>query len=213
MKDGHDYITIESIQKSEKSNKKLLVLFNDGSKLSVSPSSIADFNLYSGRDLTYSEYTQLKSDIDYSASKTRALRILGNRSLSTGELKKRLINKGDDENIAEQTVTWLNEIGILDDKQYALSIVKHYSTNGYGMSRIKDELYKRGIPREIWDEVLSELDESDADDATESYLRKKLKGSSDDSDIRRAANALIRRGFSYDQVNIAVNKYKESVTI
>ena len=142
-------------------------------------------------------------------AKTRAMQILSKRDISAREMEKRLIEKGESSETARETVEWLVEIGYIDDSKYAAQIVRHYTAKGYGIHRVKDELYRRGISREIWDEALSEL--SGTDDAAVAFLEKKLKGSRDKDDLRRASDALCRRGFSYEEAKTAINKYLEAV--
>ena len=146
---------------------------------------------------------------DLESTKKRALRILGNRNYSEKEMHKRLKDKGEAEEDAAETVRWLVELGYIDDSNYATLIVSHYIQKGYGESRVKDELFKRGIPRDLWDEKLSVLNESQTSDAAFEFLSKKLRGSEDKDDLRRATDALVRRGFSYDDARAAVSRYIE----
>jgi len=147
----------------------------------------------------------------HSESRTRALRVVSKRSISASELKKRLITKGDSEEEAELTINWLKELGLIDDLDYAHSILKHYSEKGYGPARIRDEFFKRGIPRDMWDDILeSKLEDSDVQIAANVFLEKKLRGCLEEADLNRASNALIRRGFSYDQARSAIGYYLES---
>jgi len=141
------------------------------------------------------------------STKKRALKILGNRSFSEKEMLKRLTSKGETEENATEAVQWLVELGYINDSAYATLIVRHYAAKGYGVARVKDELYKRGIPRDMWDEKLEELSEEEMDDAAFEFLKKKLRGSDDKDDLRRASDALVRRGFSYDDAKAAVKKY------
>ena len=141
------------------------------------------------------------------STKKRALRILGSRSFSEQEMEKRLTGKGESPEDAQETVRWLVELGYINDDEYATQIVRHYAGKGYGVSRIRDELYKRGIPRELWDEKLSRIDESEMSDVALELLNKKLRGSREKDDLRRALDMLVRRGFSYDDAKTAVNKY------
>ena len=146
---------------------------------------------------------------DLESTKKRALRILGSRNFSEQEMHKRLVGKGETEEDATETVRWLVELGYIDDSNYATLIVSHYTQKGYGESRVKEELYKRGIPRDLWDEKLAELEDAQTNDAALEFLGKKLRGSEDKDDLRRAKEALVRRGFSYDEANAAVNRYLE----
>ena len=124
---------------------------------------------------------------------------------------KRLTGKGESHEDSEETVKWLVELGYINDSDYATLIVNHYSAKGYGLARIRDELYKRGIPRDLWDEKLAELDDDEMSDTALVFLRKKLRGSQERDDLRRASDALVRRGYSYDEAKAAVNKYKEEL--
>ena len=45
-------------------------------------------------------------------------------------------------------------MGFLNDALYAEQVVRHYSAKGYGLRKLRDELYRRGVPRELWDEAL-----------------------------------------------------------
>ena len=145
------------------------------------------------------------------ATKTRALKILGSRQMSAANMERRLIEKGENEIDAANAVAWLIRLGAINDSIYALSISKHYLAKGYGIARIKDELYKRGIPKELWEEALSIADEDEMDEAILAFLEKKLCGSTEQTDLRRASDALIRRGYGYEDVKSAINRYKEQV--
>jgi regulatory protein len=142
-------------------------------------------------------------------TKKRALKILGNRNFSEQEMIRRLISKGEKQEDAEEAVSWLVSLGYIDDENYASLIVEHYSFKGYGAARVKDELYRRGIPRECWESAMSKIDDENTSKSALTFLQKKLDGSTDKDDIRKASNALVRRGFSYDDANSAISTYME----
>ena len=145
------------------------------------------------------------------STKKRALKILGSRSFSEQEMVKRLTGKGESQEASEEAVRWLVELGYINDSDYATLIVRHYSSKGYGTARVRDELYKRGIPRDLWDEKLAEQGDTEAGDAALEFLKKKLRGSDDKDDLRRAYDSLVRRGFSFDDARTAVNMYMENL--
>ena len=141
--------------------------------------------------------------------KKRALKILGNRNFSEAEMIRRLTGKGETQEDAEATVGWLVELGYINDSDYATLIVRHYTAKGYGEARVRDELYKRGIQRDLWDEKLSDIDDEETGGAALQYLIKKLRGSMEKDDLRRASDALVRRGFGYDEAKTAISGYLE----
>jgi regulatory protein len=143
------------------------------------------------------------------AAKACALRILGKRALSAREMENRLKSKGESEEIAARIVEWLVNIGLVNDEEYAESIVSHYCAKGYGPAKIRNELFRRGIEREMWDEVMNGA--ADTESAVYDYLNKRLKGSRESDDLRKAHAALCARGFSYSDAHEAINRYLESV--
>jgi len=204
---------IESIKRSENKPDKFITLFEDGTEISVNAVQIADFGLYTGRELSDGEFSQLCEELKLSSAKARAIRILGSRDLSVREVERRLVDKGESREIAQKTVQWLESIGAVDDGKYAVAIAKHYYSKGFGKARIRDELYRRGIERDMWEDAICDaLSDTDSiEEAVNGFLEKKLKGSCDAMDLRRATDALCRRGFSYEEARTAVSQYLDSI--
>ena len=73
---------------------------------------------------------------------------------------------------------------------------------------LSQELTRRGIAKELWDEALTELPESD--DAIVSLLRSRLRGEAPEGDaLRRAAGYLQRRGYSWEEIRSAAEQLKK----
>ena len=69
-------------------------------------------------------------------------------------------------------ISWLEELHLIDDLETAKQLVRSANLRGYGRARAKSILYEKGIPKELWDEALSEFGETDG--AIDAFLRKKL---------------------------------------
>ena len=67
--------------------------FEDGSSLRVNIALIADYSLYTGRELNEDEYEALKASAKDASAKARALWILGKRNMSRREITERLMQK------------------------------------------------------------------------------------------------------------------------
>ena len=95
--------------------------------------------------------------------------------MSRKELEKKLTDKGYDEEDAAYCAAWLAERGLIDDAGYAAAVARHYSAKGYGPGRIRSELSRRGIGRDMWDEVLDAAprDDSKIDKFISSRLSEK----------------------------------------
>ena len=112
-----------------------------------------------------------------------------------------------DRETAQAAADRLEELGYLNDQAYAHTVAEHYAAKGCGPSRIREELYRRGVPREFWDEALEGLDAPD--DAIDAFLQKKLRGAdlTDPRSYQRAADALARRGFRWEDIKDGLRRY------
>lgn len=201
---------IVKLTRSEKRPDSYYAEFEDGGKLHVNIALIADYSLYTGRELDTDEFDSLKSSAGAASARARALRILGKRNMSRREIADRLVQKGESEETAEDTADWLIQIGAVNDTEYASLIVRHYISRGYGKMRIQDELYRRGIEKELWEEALTALPETE--DKAYEYVVSKLRGSAPDkAALKRVTDALYRRGFSWDEIKSAIRRYNEAL--
>ena len=89
-------------------------------------------------------------------ARKRALRLLEKRDYSRKMLLDKLTEKGVPGDDAAEVADWLCETGLVNDARYAELIVRHYAMKGYGQCRICDELYRRGIARELLGRVVAE---------------------------------------------------------
>lgn len=175
----------------------------DGSVLQVGEHEMADFALYAGMDLDGETLARLRQAARLSDAKQKALSLLSARPLSAGELEAKLRTKGAGEQEAGQVVRWAEELSLLNDAEYAKTIVRHYSAKGYGFYKIKDELYRRKIPKELWDTALSEL--PDSAEAIDRYLAGHLT-SKDPKAVKKTADALLRRGFHWEEIAQGIDR-------
>ena len=142
-------------------------------------------------------------------ARQRALKILERRDVSRKMLLDKLTEKGISNTDAEEVADWLCGLGVVNDERFAGLVVRHYAAKGYGAGRIRNELYRRGIPRELWDDALQELPEQD--DQIDTLLRRRLRSDTPDRDeLRRASDYLYRRGFGRDEIRAAIARYQDN---
>ena len=127
------------------------------------------------------------------------------------ELTDRLMERADaTEEEAEAVADELERLGLLNDRTYAETLVRHYSAKGYGPYRLREELRRRGVPREYWDEVLADLD--DPSEAIDAFLHQKLHGRiTDRRELKRVSDALARRGYHWTDISAALRRYDASL--
>ena len=200
-------MTIESIRQT--SAERLEVCFENGEKLVSTLGVLTEYRLFAGKSLTEEERAELECASRRAIWRDRAIELVSRRRMSEKELHNKLVQKGAEESDAEYCVAWLTEHGMLDDAAYAGAVVRHYSGKGFGEGRIRAELSRRGVPRELWDDALTERGESD--DKLRRYIETHLKDPTDRDAVRKLANTLYRRGFSWEEIRSAMREYEERV--
>lgn len=199
---------IEEVKKSERKRGRFLVRLEDGDILRVTEEELLRFGLRAGAELDGEMLEAVKASVKKSSAKAAAANMIGSRALSKKELTKRLIKKGNDEEDAQAAADWLEDIGAVDDAGYAAALVRHYGGKGYGAARVKEELRRRGVERELWDQALEEMPETE--EILDQLIQKKCKGDlSDPKEKKRVCDALMRRGFGWGDVRAAMGRYVE----
>ena len=180
--------------------------YEDGSSMRLYRQTIEDFRLYAGRELSEEEMKELRKSAGEMSAKMRAVRIVSASNVSKRDLEYRLIQKGEDPKQAKQAVVWMSELNLLDDTRTAEQIVQKCIHKGYGLSRAKQALYEKRIPKEYWEDAL--LDYPDQSDKILEFLQNRLDAESDERDVRRAVDALLRRGHSYQEIRKAMEELR-----
>ena len=197
---------IQERKPSKRVEGRWLAVLEDGSILRLGEGEVVDFALYAGRELTDREAQEILDCARRSGLKERALSLLTRKPQSRRELERKLREWEASDREAEDICDRLEELGYLNDGQYAAQVVRHYSARGYGEKKLRDELYRRGIPRELWDGAMEQAE--DPARAIDAFLQKKLAGSAGDpAALKRAGDALARRGYSWEEVREGLNRW------
>lgn len=195
---------IEQLLAPAEEGKPWLLTLEDGQLLKVSDREMVDFSLYSGMELDEAQLTALRAAGALAVLREKAVSLLLSRPYSKGELAQRLAAKGATADQAGELSDWAERIGLLNEEGYARMIVKSYQDKGYGPYKIKDELYRRKIPRELWETALEEL--ADPGEAIDRYLQGHLK-SLEPRAVKKAGDALARRGFRWSDISAGIRRF------
>ncbi len=194
---------IEKISPKPDRAGRYYITFEDGSTLRLYRQTAEDYGLYPGMELSEEQIDQLKSDAGAMSAKMRAVRIVAASNVSKKDLRERLVRKGEDPEQAEEAVAWMTEMHLVDDAETARQVVNHCVNRGYGLARAKQALYEKKIPKEYWQEALQ--DYPDQFDSILIFLRSRLQDDRDPKEVKRATDALLRRGHSYGVIRRALN--------
>lgn len=184
---------------------RLTVGFEDGSEIKSTLGVVTDLMLFSGKDLDEEALEGFRLDSHRALVREKALEILSRRPMSRHELKKKLMDKGIDEETAAYSAQWLVDRGLIDDESYAQALARHYAAKGFGPGRLRAELSKRGIDRELWNDTLDYMPVNES--KIDKFISARLKDPSDRDQVRKVSAGLLRRGHSWDEIRSALERF------
>lgn len=134
----------------------------------------------------------------------RALGLLTRREHSRKELARKLLGRGVETADACATIDRLTAAGWQDDARFAQSLVRSRAAAGYGPGWIRAELGTHGLEAEAVSAALASF-EDDWTDVARDLVSRRFgdAGLLDIAHRRKAADLLLRRGFSMEHVRVA----------
>jgi len=180
------------------------VKLSDGSTLRLYRQTVEDFALYPSKELDDAELGRLREAAGKMSARMRAVRIVAASNVSVADLQQRLTQKGEDPSQAREAVQWMQDMDLLDDEETARMIVERCVSNGYGRARAKQALYEKKIPSSLWEAALA--DYPDQMDRITEFLRSRRQALADRKGLKRAVDALLRKGHSYSDIQSALRK-------
>lgn len=187
-------------------------IYIDGEyRLTVDESYWASLCIAEKSEIDEDGFIELESSIMRRRAFNKAAYLLSSREHSRREIITKLIQRGYNKETAEEAADRLEEYGYLSDERFArLYAAELKERKKLGKIRIKQELLRKGIDRDIIENVLSETEE-DAETEIAELLRKKYPRFSQDERMKnRAINALIRYGYRIYDIKNAMNMFDNS---
>ncbi len=225
---------IEKLELSQHRQGRWLVWLDDASVIRVGEGDVVSLGLYAGKELSDEEGEALAAAGEQSRLMERAVGLLAQRPMSRKELLDKLsapprqkrekypYDKLDDgpapalleaqrealRERAEGVADRLKELGLLNDGEYARAVVRHYAAKGYGPRKIRDELYRRGVPREFWEDAMEER-EPDEDQVLALARRKLREEEPTRENLKRVSDYLARRGYGWEEISATLDRLRE----
>lgn len=161
----------------------------------------AERGLSEGAVLSGEELAEARVAGEKPLAMNRALNILGYRARARGELGQRLLRAGYAEETVEEVLARLEELGYLDDEEFARERVRA-GAHKYGPRRIFGDLRRTGVDEEVARKTVEEefVGRSEFETALEIARRRYNTGEDPGGAglglARRVYGFLMRRGYS-----------------
>ena len=187
--------------------KGLSAVYIDGDyALSLDTQTLLEHRIDIGREFDDEELHDLIESSNERRAKEKALWLISYRSHSKKELRDK-ISRTCDRQSAEKAVERMEELGLVNDRDYAercaqtLIFTKHMSKRGAAM-----ELRRKGIESEIINEVLDDI-EIDEREQIQAVIERKYPKIDDEKIRRRAVAALQRLGYGWEDIKAVIESF------
>jgi regulatory protein len=201
--------TVTAIEPQVKRPERVSVFVDGEFALGMHAEVAAAAGLRVGQAVDIPRLQELARAEELRRARDSALHFLGFRARSRLEIRRRLLQKGYDEELVEETLQALGRSGLVDDAEFSRSWVRSRTAGRpMGPTRIAAELRQKGIERELIDQALEPVDPETELGLALAAGRRKVEqlGSEDHRTARRKlAAALMRRGFSWEVCSRALD--------
>ncbi|MGD2165998.1 MAG: RecX family transcriptional regulator [Anaerolineae bacterium] len=193
----------------QKHNKNRVSVYLDGS-FAFGLAAVEAVHLQVGQTLSSEEITELQMKDDVERAYERALNYLSYRPRSIAEVRRNLRDKDVQDRVIDAVINRLISARLLDDREFARYWVDNRARfNPRGRRGLRYELRRKGVSRDVIDDVLEGFDvEAAARKAVEAGARRLSQEAP--RDFRRKLKAyMARRGFSYQLIRPLIDEKLE----
>ena len=158
-------------------------------------------------------------EISYEAALEKGIFLISLKDRTKKEIRLKLEEKFRNKSAILQAIEKLEELGYLNDLNYAISYIEGRT---YGRSRISYNLFQKGIDKVTVEKAYLTLDEEKEDNVDDIKLEKLIEKNSKKINInnereekkvkeeQKFIQYLARQGFSLDKIFKKLKEYKEN---
>lgn len=186
---------------------RLVQLYLDGeAAVKLDAATAQEARLRVGMELDDEELHELLQKSDAARAKEKALYLLEHRPHAKRELERKL-SRTVGEEAAQAAADRMEELGLVDDADYAARLAQELARKGYAFSRTVQELVRRGVDRELAQEAAREAS-PDPEEAIRRLIQRKYERRlGDEQGRRQTAAALQRLGYRWEEIRSALREF------
>ncbi len=200
---------ITKITQQKKDPERYNIFLDEKYAYSVHETVLVKFGLTKGMTLENWSIDDMIYEDEIRKAFNRALHYLGFRMRSEHEVKQKLLQTGFGEAVVLEAIVKLRDLGFLNDETFSKALLEtQKQSSGRGPQAIQQELQRKGIAKELQEEVVDSYSDEEQVEVARKVAEKEAKKNKSQSPRhteRRIQNALLRKGYSYDIIKRALS--------
>jgi len=194
---------ITAIKAQVKNPDRVSIFVDDKYSFSLSLNELVSQKLRKDDELSQADVKRFKKLSDDGKLRARSLEWLLNRPHSIREFKDYLYRKKANPELTETLIQEFTEKNYLNEYKFGEWLVDLQKRRGKSNRAIRSELFKKGLGREMIDELMAAGGEGE-EQRLKILIAKKSDTSRYKNDPKKLASYLVSQGFSYSQVKEAL---------
>jgi len=200
-------IKISKIEVQKNHDDRVSIFVDDNYYASMFLDTAVKYGVKKDAEFNEEEFKKYLLESEKNLAFNKAINYINTAFKTAKQLRDYLNKKGYDKLTVDYVIDKLKEYNFLNDRNFAETYVNTYR-NKYGKNMLKNKLFEKGIAKNIIEEVLEDFETEES--TIDKLLIKKIGNKNLDNELTtKCMRFLAGRGFSFDEINLAIRRYKE----
>ncbi|WP_432360843.1 recombination regulator RecX [Sporosarcina sp. UB5] len=196
---------ITKITQQKRDSERYNIFLDETYAFSVHESVLVKYGLTKGMQLDEWSMDEITYEDEIEKAFNRALHYLSFRMRSEFEVKKKLLDLEFGEAVVLEAIVKLRRLGFLDDQAFSEALMRtQKNASNKGPKAIQQELQKKGVGKELQQQVLENYSEEEQFAVAKKLAEKAARSNRSIAPAQlkqKIQSALARKGFSFDLIS------------
>jgi|AntRauTorcE11897_2_1112592.scaffolds.fasta_scaffold00019_104 regulatory protein len=199
--------TITQLKVQARNKQRVNVYLDNNFFCGLQAETVLKHNLKTGDEIEKQKLELVQFESEKQVAFSKVLNLISKREKTSHQVNTYLKDKGYTQKTIDYVVNKLKEYGYINDEKFAQNFM-NAQANTKGIRKIKQQLMLKGIDDKIIKQILANMPEqsSQIENLTNKYMNNKENNQKNRSKLYAY---LLRRGFTYDQIEPYINNYKD----
>ena len=198
-------LVITKISRQKNNKERYNIYINEAYSFAVDEGTLIKFGLQKGKILEQHEIDDIVYEDEIAKAFNKALSFLSFQMRSEHEVRQKLLQAEYGAAVVEEAIRKLERLGFLNDESYSRALVEtRKRTAKKGPAAIRQDLMKKGIDKNLQNEVLGTFSHSEQVEIASELAAKQVRASAGKTPMQikqKTQDLLLRKGYSYSVVN------------